>query len=83
MTIRDLLTSYDPRAILRLRVYDRDYDLKSIKVCFSHASDCEDDLEYLDMIADEPIERWYYHSAAIIIVLKTKFRKGFADNDFT
>ena len=79
MTLRNLLSAYDPGPVLRLRVYDQNYNCKTFKVCFNHPDDCIDDLEELDTIADNVIERWYHRPDAIIIVLRATFRKGFYD----
>lgn len=82
MTLRSLLSAYDPHPVLRIRAYDANYNCKTFKVCFNHADDCIDDLEELDTIADKVIERWYHRPDAIVVVLRTTFRKGFYD-DFT
>lgn len=73
MTLRELLSCWDERAVLRLALYDRNMDTKYLKVCFAHAEDCEEDLLELDDLADERVTRWYFHSDRLIVVLNTKF----------
>ena len=73
MTLRELLSCWESRKVLRLVAYDHSMDTKYIKVYFAYPEDYEDELEELDCIADCRIQKWYHQSDRLIVVLDTDF----------
>ena len=63
MALRELLSCYDESCPARLKLFDREWNEKILKICFKPGSDIEwvyeDDMDELDAIADCRILRWY------------------------
>lgn len=78
MTLRELLSCYDENCLARLKLFDRDWNEKILKICFNPGSDLEwvyeDDVIEFDAIADCRILRWYASTDAWIrVMLDTEF----------
>ena len=77
MTIRDLLSTFDKNAPVRLHIYDSEWAVKELNVCFNPDPGAEwvyeDYMEKLDKIADRMIARWYVHQDTIRIQIDGTF----------
>lgn len=77
MTIRDLLSSFDKNAAVRLHIFDSEWRVKDICICFDPGVNLEwlyeDGMEELDKIADHKIARWYIHQDTIRIQIDGTF----------
>ena len=79
MTIRDLLSSFDKNAAVRLHIFDSEWSVKELKICFNPGAGLEwiyeDDMEELDNIADYKINRWHVLHERIRIQIDGTFRE--------
>lgn len=79
MTIRDLLSSYQQDAAVRLKIYDSDWNVIELRVCFNPGEDLEwvyeDDMIELDKLADRMIARWYVHQNELRIKITDEFER--------
>lgn len=77
MTIRDLLSSFDKNAAVRLHIFDSEWTVKKLSICFNPGAGLEwvyeDDMEELDKIADHMITRWYVRQDTIKIQIDGTF----------
>jgi len=77
MTIRNLLSTFDKNAAVRLHIFDSEYSVKELKICFNPGAGLEwvyeDDMEELDKIADRMIARWYVRQDTIKIQIDGTF----------
>lgn len=77
MTIRDLLSSFDKNAAVRLHLIDSKWSVKELRVCFNPYAGSEwiyeDDIEELDKLADHKIARWYVHQNTLRIQIDGTF----------
>lgn len=77
MTIRDLLSSYQQDSPVRLKIYDSEWNVVELKVCFCPGDDInwiyEDDMIELDRLADRMIARWYVYQNTIRIQIDGTF----------
>lgn len=78
MTLRELLSCYEEDCVARLKLFDREYHEKTLKICFNPGSDLEwiyeDDMIELDAVADCRIIKWYSGADTWIrVMLDTEF----------
>lgn len=77
MTIRDLLSTFDKNAAVKLLIFDSEWAVKELSICFNSRAGLEwlyeDDMEELDKIADHMIDRWYVHQYTIKIQIDGTF----------
>lgn len=77
MTIRDLLSSFDKNAAVKLHIFDSEWAVKELNVCFETADPLkwlyEDDMEDLDKLADHKIARWYVNQNTLRIQIDGTF----------
>lgn len=77
MTIRDLLSSFDKNAAVRLHIFNSEWAVKELKICFAPGAGLEwvfeDDMEELDKIADYKIARWYVRQDTLNIMIDGTF----------
>lgn len=79
MTIRDLLSTFDKNAAVRLHIFDSEWTIKELNICFNPDPRTErvyeDDMEELDKIADHKIARWYVYQNALHIKITDEFKR--------
>ena len=80
MTLRELLSCYDENCPARIKLFDREWNEKILRICFNPGSDLElvyeDDMIELDAIADCKIIRWYSATdGSIRVMLDTEFEE--------
>ena len=77
MTIRDLLSSFDKNVAVRLHIFDSEWIIKELNICFNPDPGVEwvyeDDMEELDKIADYQIARWYVNQNTLRIQIDGTF----------
>lgn len=78
MTLRELLSCYDENCVAKLKLYDREWKEKVLKICFNPGFGLEwvyeDDMIELDTVADCKILKWYAGTdRAILVRLDTDF----------
>lgn len=77
MTIRDLLSTFDKNAAVTLHIFDSEWAVKELKICFNPGAGLEwlyeDEMEELDQIADRMIARWYVRQDTIKIQIDGTF----------
>ena len=80
MTIRDLLSTFDKNAAVALHIFDSEWAVKELKICFNPGAGLEwlyeDDMEELDKIADHMIARWYINQNTLRIQLVDEFEEA-------
>lgn len=79
MTIRDLLSSYQEDATVRIKIYDAEWNTIELKVCFNPGDSFmwlyEDDMIGLDKLADRKIARWYVYQNELRIKITDEFER--------
>lgn len=78
MTLRELLSCYDENCYAKLKLFDKEWNEKNLKICFNPPCGMEwvyeDDMIEFDAIADCRIRRWYsYVDGSLRVILDTEF----------